>query len=109
MRVLLLKPSSRKKGTLIIKGLFRNLLEGSWVVISAVRSPLIWVVSIVTLLITALTTTHEPPSVYEVQQGAEDRRLPPRVGSREKHKEGLHRMCGKGPVPGCTVDGQNPA
>ena len=27
-----------------------------------VRSPLIWVISIVTLLITLLITTHEPPS-----------------------------------------------
>ena len=37
------------------------LLGGSWVVISMVISPLIWVVTIVTLLITPLTTTHEPP------------------------------------------------
>ena len=38
-----------------------RLLGGSWVVISRVRviSPLIW---IVTLLITPLITTHEPPS-----------------------------------------------
>ena len=34
------------------------LLGGSWVVISGVISPLIWVIAIVTLLI----TTHEPPS-----------------------------------------------
>ena len=32
------------------------------VVISAVRSPLIWVTSIATLLITLLITTREPPS-----------------------------------------------
>ena len=30
--------------------------------ISGAISPLIWVISIVTLLITLLTTTHEPPS-----------------------------------------------
>ena len=35
------------------------LLGGSWVVISRVMSPLI---GIVTLLITPLITTHEPPS-----------------------------------------------
>ena len=39
------------------------LLGGSWVVISGVISPLIWVISIVTLLTTQLITTHEPPSV----------------------------------------------
>ena len=33
----------------------------SWVVISGVMSPLIWVISIVTLLITIVVTTHEPP------------------------------------------------
>ena len=41
------------------------LLGGSWVVISGVIRPLIWVisiVSIVTLPITLLLTTHEPPS-----------------------------------------------
>ena len=37
------------------------LLGGSWIVISGVISPLIWVISIVTLLITLLITTHEPP------------------------------------------------
>ena len=35
-----------------------TLLGGSWVVISGVLSPLIWVISIGTLLI----TTHEAPS-----------------------------------------------
>ena len=40
----------------------QSLLGGSWVVISGVISPLIWVISFVTLLITLLTTTHEPPS-----------------------------------------------
>ena len=39
-----------------------GLLGGSWVVISEGISPLIWVISIVTLLITLLTTTREPPS-----------------------------------------------
>ena len=39
-----------------------SLLGGSWVVISRVISPLIGVISIVTLLITPLIPTHEPPS-----------------------------------------------
>ena len=39
-----------------------SLLGGSWVVISGVISPLIGVISIVTLLITPLITTREPPS-----------------------------------------------
>ena len=38
------------------------MLGGSWVVTSRVISPLIWVIAIVTLLITPLRTTHEPPS-----------------------------------------------
>ena len=38
------------------------LLGGSWVVISGVISPLIWVITIVTLLITPEITPHEPPS-----------------------------------------------
>ena len=37
----------------------RGLLGGSWVVISGVISPLIWVIIIVALLISLLTTTHE--------------------------------------------------
>ena len=41
---------------------FADLLGGSWVVISGVISPLIWVISIVTLLITLLIIAHEPPS-----------------------------------------------
>ena len=41
---------------------FRGLLGGSWVVISGVISPLIWAIIKVTLLITPLITTHEPPS-----------------------------------------------
>ena len=39
------------------------VLGGSWVVISGVISPLIWVIAIVTLLITPLITTHEPASI----------------------------------------------
>ena len=39
-----------------------TLLGGSWVVISMVLRPVIWVMTIVTLLITPLITTHEPPS-----------------------------------------------
>ena len=39
-----------------------QVLGGSGVVISRVISPLIWVISIVTLLIILLITTHEPPS-----------------------------------------------
>ena len=38
------------------------MLGGSRVVISRVVSPLIWVITILTLLITPLLTTHEPPS-----------------------------------------------
>ena len=37
-------------------------LGGSWVVISGLISPLIWVIIVVALLITPLITTHEPPS-----------------------------------------------
>ena len=41
-----------------------RVLGGSWVVISGVISPLIWVITIVTPppLITPLITTQEPPS-----------------------------------------------
>ena len=39
-----------------------TILGGSWVVISGVISPFIWVIAIVTLLITPLITAHEPPS-----------------------------------------------
>ena len=39
-----------------------KLLGGSWVVISRVLSPRIRVISIVSLLITPLIPTHEPPS-----------------------------------------------
>ena len=40
----------------------KGLLGGSWVVISGAISPLIGVITIVTLLISPLITTHEPPS-----------------------------------------------
>ena len=39
-----------------------GLLGGSWVVISSVITPLMGLIAIVTLLITPLITTHEPPS-----------------------------------------------
>ena len=39
-----------------------SLRGGSWVAISRAISPLIGVINIVILLITPLTTTHEPPS-----------------------------------------------
>ena len=39
-----------------------DLLGGSWVVLSGVISPLIWVISIGTPLLAPLITTHEPPS-----------------------------------------------
>ena len=38
------------------------MLGGSWVVISGVISHPIWVITIVSLLIPPLITTHEPPS-----------------------------------------------
>ena len=37
----------------------KALLGGSWVVISGVISPLIWVL----IMVTPLVTTHEPPSL----------------------------------------------
>ena len=50
--------------------LFQNaVLGGSWVLISGVISPLIWVTSIVTLLLTLLITTHEPPSAGKLRVG----------------------------------------
>ena len=49
------------------------LLGGSWVVISGVTSPLIWVISIFTLRTIPIITTHEPPSTQErfLRQGIE--------------------------------------
>ena len=44
-----------------LQGIF-IVLGGSCVVICGVISPLIWVITIVILLITLLTTNHEPPS-----------------------------------------------
>ena len=43
-----------------------DVLGGSWVGISGVISPLIWVITIVQLLITLLITTHEPPSMQDL-------------------------------------------
>ena len=40
----------------------QGLLGSSWVVISMVISPLIWLMTILTLLVTPLITTHVPPS-----------------------------------------------
>ena len=48
----------------------RPLLGGSWVVTSGVISPLISVMTIVTLLITPLVTTHEPPINVPQQNAA---------------------------------------
>ena len=47
-----------KGGEIALEALF----GGSWVVISGGISPLIWFITIVTLLLTRLITTHEPPS-----------------------------------------------
>ena len=52
-----------------------SLLGGSWVVISGVISPLIWVITIVTLLITPLIPNHEPPSISTGQGAANDHGL----------------------------------
>ena len=43
-----------------------GVLGGSWVVISGAISPLTWVISIITLLITLLIATHEPPSMQDL-------------------------------------------
>ena len=53
------------------------ILRGSWVVISGVTSPLVKDITAVTLLITPLITTHEPPSIvfsYEVRGQVATRR-----------------------------------
>ena len=44
-----------------------SLLGGSWVVIGGVLSPLIWVIITVALIITLLITSHEPPSVEDIE------------------------------------------
>ena len=46
---------------------YLGLLGGSWLAISGVRSLLIWVISIVTLLIDPSITTHDPPSKVDTQ------------------------------------------
>ena len=51
---------------------FKGVLGGSRVVISGVISLLIWVISIATLLITPLITTHEPPSRVPYPKGLKD-------------------------------------
>ena len=52
----------RSTNALSLEGLFSQILGGSWAVISRVISPLIWVITImVTLLITSLRATHDPP------------------------------------------------
>ena len=45
-----------------VLSLGHGYLEGSWVGLSGVISPLIWVMTIVVLLIALLITTNEPPS-----------------------------------------------
>ena len=42
-----------------------RVLGGSWVDISGLTSPLTWVITIVTALITPFIPTHEPPSNLE--------------------------------------------
>ena len=54
----------------LVRGIKERLLGGSWVVISRVTSPLIWIVTTVTLLVTPLITTHEPPSTPLSPTGA---------------------------------------
>ena len=52
-----------RKGLLFRRSLnVGSILGGSWVVISGVLSPLIWVITVVTLLLTPFITTPEPPS-----------------------------------------------
>ena len=50
------------------EGLGFRILGGSWVVLSGVLSPLIWGITIVTLLITRLITTDEPRSTRGVEK-----------------------------------------
>ena len=57
-----IRPCLLRRTDAVAPGLTVLLLGGSWVVISGVISPLIGVISVVTLLITLLATTHEPPS-----------------------------------------------
>ena len=49
--------------------IFPLILGGSWVVRSGgVISPLVWVITVVTLLIAPLITTHEPASRFRRSQ-----------------------------------------
>ena len=57
-------------------------VRGVGVVVRRVISPLIWVIIIVTLLITPLMTTHEPPSSGNTA---------PCLASREGHMEAQER------------------
>ena len=59
---LVLRGSGGFRGFLYARHLYEGLLGGSWVAMSGVISPLRWVITIVTLLITPLIATHEPPS-----------------------------------------------
>ena len=63
----------------------QDVLGGSWVVKSEVISPLTWVISIVTLLITLLITTHEPPSSQLQEQEPAVR--PPRRRARPRARK----------------------
>ena len=47
------------------------VLGGSWVVITGIISPLIWVISVVTLLITLLVASLEPPSQVSSREAVE--------------------------------------
>ena len=49
--------------------LFRKVLGGSWDLVSKVISTLIGVISIVTLVITLVTKSHDPLSTLEVYTG----------------------------------------
>ena len=57
------KPISWQKKMINYGDVVKAILGESWVVISGVRSPLIWVIKRGTLLITPFITTHEPPSI----------------------------------------------
>ena len=62
MTVLRVADTKRPSGNRLSCFSARDPLGGSWVVISGDISPLIWVMTIVTLRMTPLITTHEPPS-----------------------------------------------
>ena len=65
------------------------VLGGSWVVISGVIRSLIWLMITVTLLITTLMTTHEPPRVGHAAGVAWISRLA--LLSRIINSSGIHR------------------